>query len=216
MPTHIFIQHGMWGRVSYNNQSAYDAARELWSERIESMAAGGILEGGPRQERGDNCAVNTVALLKSRYVAETEEWSIAPVTGESSPNELFGTALSTYRLGDRGALARVEAELRKRGGSGNASVIQNEVSALLHAAAGDTERASGFMADAMATVEAAAPPRGAASPIKPVHELYGEILFDLGRPAEAIEKFETSLLRMPRRACSLLGLTRAAAGTGDA
>ncbi len=30
MPTHIFIQHGMWDRVSGNNQSAYDAARELW------------------------------------------------------------------------------------------------------------------------------------------------------------------------------------------
>ena len=117
MPTHIFIQHGMWDRVSENNQSAYDAARELWQpgdamaaathaldwgqygdlqlgnyakarhwiDRIESMAAGGFLEGGPRQERGDTRAVNTVALLKSRYVVETEEWSIASVTGESTP-----------------------------------------------------------------------------------------------------------------------------------
>ncbi len=30
MPTHIFIQHGMWDRVSGNNESAYQAARELW------------------------------------------------------------------------------------------------------------------------------------------------------------------------------------------
>ena len=30
MPTHIFIQHGMWDRVSTNNQAAYDAARALW------------------------------------------------------------------------------------------------------------------------------------------------------------------------------------------
>ena len=30
MPTHIFIQHGMWELVSGHNQSAYDAARELW------------------------------------------------------------------------------------------------------------------------------------------------------------------------------------------
>ena len=30
MPTHIFIQHGMWDLVSGHNQSAYDAARELW------------------------------------------------------------------------------------------------------------------------------------------------------------------------------------------
>ena len=247
MPTHIFIQHGMWDRVSRNNQSAYNAARELWKpgdsmgdathsldwgqygdlqlgdyekarlwiERIESMATGGFLESGPRQERGDNRAVNTVSLLKSRYIVETEEWSITPVTGESSRNELLATALSAYRLGDPDALARVAAELDERGGSGNASVIRNEVSALLHAASGNAERASGFMDDAAATVEAAAPPRGAASPIKPVHELYGEILFDLGRPAEAVRKFETSLLRMPRRARSLLGLARAAAAAGN-
>ena len=30
MPTHIFIQHGMWDLVSGNNQSAFEAARELW------------------------------------------------------------------------------------------------------------------------------------------------------------------------------------------
>ena len=30
MPTHIFIQHGMWDLVSIHNQSAYDAARTLW------------------------------------------------------------------------------------------------------------------------------------------------------------------------------------------
>lgn len=89
------------------------------------------------------------------------------------------------------------------------------MSALLHASQGNIERPSRFMDDAVATVEAAAPPRGAASPIKPVHELYGEILLDLGRPDEAIEKFETSLLRMPRRARSLLRLARASAAAGE-
>ena len=247
MPTHIFIQHGMWDRVSGNNQSAYDAARELWKpgdamgaathaldwgqygdlqlgdyararlwiERIESMAAGGFLEGGPRQERGDSRAVNTVSLLKSRYIVETEEWSIAPVTGESTANELLATALSAYRLGNHEVLAGVEDELRERGGGGSAAVVRDEVSALLHTSQRNIERASSFMDDASATVEAAAPPRGAASPIKPVHELYGEILLDLGQPDEAIEKFETSLLRMPRRARSLLGLARASAAAGE-
>ncbi len=51
--------------------------------------------------------------------------------------------------------------------------------------------------------------------MKPVHELYGEILLDLDRPADAIEKFETSLLRLPNRPRSLLGLARAYARTGD-
>ena len=30
MPTHIFIQHGMWDLVSGHNQAAYDVAVELW------------------------------------------------------------------------------------------------------------------------------------------------------------------------------------------
>ncbi|MCZ6853288.1 MAG: hypothetical protein O7G86_05140, partial [Gammaproteobacteria bacterium] len=30
MPTHIFIQHGMWEQVSLSNQSAYEAAVALW------------------------------------------------------------------------------------------------------------------------------------------------------------------------------------------
>ena len=38
---------------------------------------------------------------------------------------------------------------------------------------------------------------------------------DLGRPVEAIEKFEASLLRMPERPRSLLGLGRAFAATGN-
>ena len=31
MPTHIFIQHGMWEHVSDNNQRAYNVARDLWN-----------------------------------------------------------------------------------------------------------------------------------------------------------------------------------------
>lgn len=75
--------------------------------------------------------------------------------------------------------------------------------------------ASRFMAYSSATVEAAARPRGAASPIKPVHELHGDILLDLDRPDEAVGKFETSLLRMPRPGRSLLGLARASHAAGE-
>ncbi len=80
---------------------------------------------------------------------------------------------------------------------------------------GHASVATGLMDEAQAIVDAGAAPRGAASPVKPVYELYGEILLDLGRPADAIEKFATSLLRMPSRPRSLLGLARAYAETGD-
>jgi tetratricopeptide (TPR) repeat protein len=244
MPTHIFIQHGMWSHVSDNNQRAYDAARALWRPgdslgdaihpldwgqygdlqlgdyekarlwiaRIEAMSTeGGFLEGGARGESGVARARSSVSLLNSRYTVETEEWKVLPVTSESSSNELLATALSAYHMGDEQVVAQAEAAAKEQGGNG---VIANEIGALMHLEMGHGDVATGFMDDAVATIEAGAPPRGSASPIKPVHELYGEILLDLGRPDDAMEKFETSLLRMPNRPRSVLGLARAHAMAG--
>jgi tetratricopeptide (TPR) repeat protein len=251
MPTHIFIQHGMWDRVSGNNQSAYEAARELWRpgdsmgdaihsldwgqygdlqrgdyakarlwiERIETMSGqGGFLEGGARGAAGAARAVNTVPLLKSRYIVDTEEWMIQPVTDDLSANELLATGLSAARLGNQDVLAEAEAALGRLvegGASGYTEVMYKQLGALLHAGMGHAGVATGRMDEAVAIVDAMAPPRGSASPIKPVHELYGEILLDLDRPGDAIAVFETSLQLMPNRPRSLLGLARANAALGN-
>ena len=53
------------------------------------------------------------------------------------------------------------------------------------------------------------PPAGPASPAKPIHELYGEVLLELGRPERAAELFQASLDRTPDRPLSLRGLARA-------
>jgi len=246
MPTHIFIQLGMWDRVSLHNQSAYDAAKDLWEpgddmgdaihaldwgqygdlqlgdyekaqrwiDRIDVMANQGGFWG--RRERGPAGApraVNTLELAKARYVVETERWAVQPVTAESGSNELLATALSAYHLGDAEALRQAESALAGRSGSAN-EIMHLEVSALLHASMGHADVATGFMDRAQAADEALPPPRGAASPIKPVHELYGELLIDVGRPAEAVAKFEASLLRMPNRPRSLLGIGRAYVALG--
>ncbi len=47
-------------------------------------------------------------------------------------------------------------------------------------------------------------------PVKPGHELVGDLLMDVRRPGEAIPEYETALARYPRRTLSLLGLYRAA------
>jgi hypothetical protein len=52
--------------------------------------------------------------------------------------------------------------------------------------------------------------------IKPSYELYGEILLRAGRHKEARQHFDQALFWHPNRARSLLGLARAAAGSGDA
>jgi tetratricopeptide (TPR) repeat protein len=251
MPTHIFIQHGMWDLVSTHNQSAYDAARELWQpgqsmgdaihaldwgqygdlqkgdyekarlwiERIETMSGqGGFLEGGARGEAGVGRAVGANALLRARYVVDTEEWQVRAVTAESSTHGLLATGLSAARLGEPEALREAEAELGRRvesGQGGYTEVMYKQVGALLHAGMGHADVATGLMDEAVVMVEAMAPPRGAANPVKPVPELYGEILLDFERYEEASELFETALQRMPRRPRALLGLARARAALGD-
>ena len=55
---------------------------------------------------------------------------------------------------------------------------------------------------------------GPPMPVKPAHELRGELLLTLGRAADAQAAFERSLVRQPKRALSLLGLARAAAAAG--
>ena len=131
-------------------------------------------------------------------------------------NELLAIGLSAARTGDSEALAAAEKALAgESDGEGYDHVMHMQVSALLHAGMGHGDMAVGFMDDAVETVEAMAPPRGSANPVKPVHELYGEILLDLGKAEDAVAMFETSLLRMANRPRSLLGLARAHAASGN-
>ncbi|HQZ38713.1 MAG TPA: hypothetical protein PLH72_06710 [Vicinamibacterales bacterium] len=52
-------------------------------------------------------------------------------------------------------------------------------------------------------------------PVKPGHELVGDLLMDVRRPTEAIPEYVASLKRYPGRALSLLGLYRAATAAKD-
>ncbi len=241
MPTHIFIQHGMWELVSQHNQSAYDAARALWNpgdsvgDTVHPLDWGqyGDLQRGDyvrarnwieRLEKvidesdGAQRAVDSLALLRARYVVETEEWKIAPPTADTSLHELLATGLSAFRLGDADTVRHAATALEARAADGDkpAQIMHNQVAALAALADGRGEEAVALMDAAIAVVETMRPPNGAANPVKPPYELYGELLLELGQPAAAATKFEQSLLRMPGRMRSLLGAARAAAAAGDA
>ena len=51
--------------------------------------------------------------------------------------------------------------------------------------------------------------------VLPAREQLGELLLELGRPAEAMREFESSLVRAPRRLAGLYGAARAARLAGD-
>jgi hypothetical protein len=105
------------------------------------------------------------------------------------------------------------------GGTGGdprvAQVMAQQLEAVLLFAEGRREEAL-VLARQAAVVEASlAFEFGPPVPVKPVNELVGEMLMDLRRPKEAMEAFELSLKRTPRRTLSLLGLARAAMASKD-
>tara|TARA_B100001167_G_scaffold173620_1_gene125925 strand:- start:11 stop:613 length:603 start_codon:yes stop_codon:yes gene_type:complete len=162
--------------------------------------------------------MNTVGLTRNRYIVDTEEWRIQEVTEDSPDHELLATALSAYHMEDETALHAAEQELKRRvdsGQGGYTAIMANQASALLHAGMDHADVAVRFFDQAIEIIEPMAPPRGSANPIKPLYEMYGELLVDFGRYEDAIEQFETSLLRLPYRPRSLLGMARAQAATGQ-
>ena len=249
MPTHIFIQHGMWDLVSTNNQSAFEAAQDLWQpgdsvgDAVHSLDWGqyGDLQLGDYEKarvwidrlkaiidasEGQARAVGTLPLMEARYVVETEEWKIEEINDETSPHTLLATGLSAIRTGDVETARRAEAALARlvaaeddggnvRAGRGWVQVMHKQVAALVRVAQGDADGAVQVMDEALEIVAGIRAPNGAADPVKPAYELYGEILLELGRPEDAVARFETSLQRMPNRPRSVLGLARALEQMGD-
>ena len=86
-----------------------------------------------------------------------------------------------------------------------------EVAALVRLAQDQGDTAIALMEEAVTIADSMGLPNGSAIPIKPAHELYGEILLELDRPQQAMTWFEASLRRTPNRPLSLRGLARAAA-----
>ena len=52
-------------------------------------------------------------------------------------------------------------------------------------------------------------------PLAPARELLGDMLMQLGRPAEALAEYQRTLVKEPNRYRALAGGVRAAAAAGD-
>jgi hypothetical protein len=259
MPTHIFIQHGMWNEVANQNVRAFNVARDLWQpgDVPGDMAhAGdwgqyGFLQlgdyAGARQRIADfeemrartkhARAESVLALVKARYIIETEEWKVQPLPADASNETILVNGISAVKTGDLATAEKMEALLAAKvkaapGGApagphadhapapaapgpggpdaGKAvRIMHRELAALLALAKSQSDQAVTLLKEAVQIEESMRPPNGAADPVKPSHELLGEVLLQLGRPAEAAAAFDATLLRMPNRARSLMGAARA-------
>jgi len=267
MPSHIYIQLGMWERVLASNEAAY-AASVKWVERkglslakqdFHSLEWGqyGALQLGqygkardmvPLVERvaaqtGDARAQSYVATMRARYVVESRRWEDLPLAEAPSgaalaaagartaavygsrANQLVAAGFSAAHLGDHAKAEeaalrlRTLAKLRKEAGTAYDAqpleIMAAQVEGLSKFLKGDKQQGLEQLAAAAQLEERLDPPNGPAYPLKPSDELYAEALLLAGRGREAQQAFETALSRTPRRSLSLLGLARAALGSGD-
>ena len=257
MPSHIFIQHGMWDRVVKSNDASYAAAIRLWQKRdgltdtekfYNDVYIWHALDWGQygQLQRGDyEKAMKSVELLKpvaaiskasmakdgprtmaARYVVESEQWKTEMLGDDATPEEVFANGMSAVKLGETETAEKAEAKLmamyderKAKDGEDRTrplGIMAKELGALVKLGQGQGDDAMALMKEATALAEDMGPPAGAATPIKPAYELYGEILLELGKADEAAEQFETSLLRMQNRTLSLRGMARAAEKSDDA
>ena len=144
---------------------------------------------------------------------------------------VFATGMSAVKTGNMARAREAEGELRALYDSARTmdglvatatAVVHKELSALIQLAEGHEKEALALIEEATVLEESILPsgPAGETNgdrrpPVKPSHELYGEILLELGRPDDAAAQFETSLSRMRQRPRSLLGAARSAAQSGE-
>ena len=167
--------------------------------------------------------------MLSRYLVEAGNWQDVATVPLVAPSRDFiamklqldgmaaakrGDAASAQAAADRIAALSMEA--------GQHPFVQQiitlqakETQALAAKAAGDTGRATAMMNEAIAIEDSIYALSQPPYPVIPAHELYGELLLELDRPAEALTHFAETLKRTPGRPKAIYGIARAARRAGD-
>lgn len=176
-----------------------------------------------------------VAQMCAEYVVNAEQWDspclewgvdVSDARARDQAAGAFVAGWSALRRGNRVAADRNLADLaainRSRaalqpGDRADAVpvILEKELRALRRQAAGAPQDAVALMREATALADAMPLEYGPPAELKPTHELFGELLLQIGRPREAQREFSRALRFAPQRALSLLGLARAAAAAGD-
>src|SRR5439155_2144762 len=95
------------------------------------------------------------------------------------------------------------------------TVQAKEAEALAAKAAGNADEAIAKMKEAVAIEDSIDSLSQPPYPIIPANELFGALLMELNRPADAKERFLQTLKRTPGRPKAIYGIARASQATGD-
>ncbi|HMI50534.1 MAG TPA: hypothetical protein VK525_03415 [Candidatus Saccharimonadales bacterium] len=173
-----------------------------------------------------------LAAIPARYALERQDWKAAAhLEVRESPFPYteamthFARGLAAARLGDvaaarraREALAKIHEQLLQSTEgywAGQVEVQRRAVAAWTALAEGNTDGALREMKSAAELEDGSEKSAVTPGPLAPSRELLGEMLLQLNQPGQALEQFEATLEREPRRFRALYGAARAAQRTDD-
>ncbi|HEY8164189.1 MAG TPA: hypothetical protein VIF83_01425, partial [Gemmatimonadaceae bacterium] len=234
MTTHIFLAMGMWDEVVSQNEIASGHDHDKWTpnhytawlnyayiqqgryarakEMIDMMRQHAGAKPPMRQLWG-------LADMRAHYLIDTEGWRDSLASWDIDPATLgedgraYWASVTAYAAIKRGDRPVADSALKVLSAFNAADseetpndIMELEIKALSRLAEGARDEAVTLMREATKRADALPVDFGPPSIAKPPHELFGEILLELGRAREAQSEFRKSLELAPKRARSLLGL----------
>jgi tetratricopeptide (TPR) repeat protein len=181
---------------------------------------------------GPSVGYFALAAIPARYALERQDWQQATKLAVRETMFLhtdaltwFARGLGAARLGQAStayqaavALQQIQGRLSKAGENYWALQVQIQevaVRAWSALAEGDKEAALRQMKSAAELEDGTEKSAVTPGPLAPSRELLGEMLLEMKEPAEALEQFETTLAKEPRRFRALYGAARAAQLSGN-
>jgi tetratricopeptide (TPR) repeat protein len=163
--------------------------------------------------------------MLARYIVETGTWQEVPKIPLVAPSRDFVAmklqlqAIAADAAGAKAAANQIVALSNEPGQHPFVKQIitmqAKEAEAIAARASGDIEGAMAMMNEAVAVEDSIYALSQPPYPIIPVHELYGTMLLEVKRPAEAMKHFTETLKRTPGRPKAIYGIARAAESLGD-
>jgi tetratricopeptide (TPR) repeat protein len=202
-----------WLVYEYVQQGRFDLSRNALKPLEEALAA------DPKP-----WIKNELATWRAYYIVGSGRWTeVATRQAFDNADELFALGYAAAQSKDLNK-ARATLDVMKKVALTDAEPSRRDLAAIMERQlAATTNAAAGMLDAALAAARAAAAledrtPRstGRPHPVKSSHELYGELLLQAKRPADARAQFERALWRVTNRSSSVLGLARAASASGDA
>jgi hypothetical protein len=212
-------------------QTAQDQAAKKVLEQIPAIGAQ-IQMNAPGAAAPAPAGYYALAAIPARYALERNDWAGA---AKLEPQETrfpwtdavtyFARALGAARSGNPAAAAKDVETLNTLAGklreakdaywTGQVEIQAKAASAWVAFAEGKKDEGIAQMREAAAMEDLTEKAAVSPGPIKPAHELLGEMLLEAGKPAEALKEFEATMKKEPNRFRGVYGAAVAAERASD-